>query len=136
MKKIYGMILFFTVLLALIIGIVLVIKFTEKTTEKPKFDLKALEKELTEAGNKLVVIDFFAIWCGPCKLINPKFEEMSKKLKSVVFLKVDVDQSQDIAAKFHISAMPTFYFMKTMQNITKMIGSDVEHLQTLIDKYA
>ena len=137
MKKIYGVILFFTVLLALIIGIVLVIKFSEKTPEKPKFDLKSLDEELTKAGNKLVVIDFFAIWCGPCNLINPKFEEISQKMKkTVVFISVDVDQSLDIAEKFHISAMPTFYFMKNKQNITKMIGSDVEHLQKLIDKYA
>ena len=137
MKKIYSIILICSVLLVLIIGIVLVVEFTEKVPEKPKFHLKDLEKKLKEAGHKLVVIEFLAIWCGPCNLINPKFEEISKKLKkTVVFISVDVDQSLDIAEKFHISAMPTFYFMKNKQNITKMIGSDVEHLQKLIDKYA
>ena len=136
MKKIYSIILICSVLLVLIIGIVLVVEFTEKVPEKPKFHLKDLEKKLKEAGHKLVVIEFLAIWCGPCKVINPKFDEMSKKVKNVVFIKVDVDESQDIAEKFHISAMPEFYFMKNMQNITKMIGSDVERLQTLINKYA
>ena len=79
MKKIYSVILICSVLLVLIIGIVLVVEFTEKVPEKPKFHLKDLEKKLKEAGHKLVVIEFLAIWCGPCRVIKPKFDEMSKK---------------------------------------------------------
>jgi len=59
------------------------------------------------------VIDFFATWCGPCKMIAPPIEEMSKTLENVVFLKVDVDEAEAAAQEFNISAMPTFIFMKS-----------------------
>merc|ERR1711994_1026486 len=71
-----------------------------------------LNKELADAGRKLVVIDFYATWCGPCKMIAPKLEEMSKTKTNVVFLKVDVDEAEDVAMEYNISAMPTFLFMK------------------------
>ena len=58
------------------------------------------------------MIDFFATWCGPCKMIAPQIEEMSKSLENVVFLKVDVDEAEDAAQEFNVSAMPTFIFMK------------------------
>ena len=51
-------------------------------------DMDDLKKQLTEAGEKLVVIDFYATWCGPCKMIAPQIEEMEKAMADVVFLKV------------------------------------------------
>ena len=51
-------------------------------------DMDDLKKQLTEAGEKLVVIDFYATWCGPCKMIAPQIEEMEKAMDDVVFLKV------------------------------------------------
>ena len=71
-----------------------------------------LKQELKDAGDKLVVIDFYATWCGPCKVIAPKVEEMSSSMSNVVFLKVDVDENEDAAGEYNISAMPTFIFMK------------------------
>ena len=49
---------------------------------------------MADAGNKLVVVDFFATWCGPCKLIAPVLETISNENKSVVVLKVDVDENE------------------------------------------
>ncbi|KYN44617.1 Thioredoxin-2, partial [Trachymyrmex septentrionalis] len=71
-----------------------------------------LETKLKDAGNNLVVIDFFAVWCGPCKMIGPLIEELSKEMLDVVFLKIDVDECEDIAAKYEITSMPTFVFIK------------------------
>ncbi|KAK0098047.1 hypothetical protein PV326_011582 [Microctonus aethiopoides] len=71
-----------------------------------------LKKRLEDAGDALVVIDFFATWCGPCKIIAPQFEELSKKHSSVIFLKVDVDENDEISATYEVSSMPTFVFIK------------------------
>ena len=71
-----------------------------------------LEGKLKEAGANLVVIDFFAEWCGPCKMIAPVIEEMEAQMSNVKFLKVDVDENEDVAAHYQITAMPTFIFIK------------------------
>ena len=75
-------------------------------------DMGDLQSQLTAAGGKLVVIDFFATWCGPCKMIAPKIEQMAGSMANVVFLKVDVDEAEDVAQEYNISAMPTFIFLK------------------------
>ena len=66
---------------------------------------------------KLVVIDFFATWCGPCKMISPKIEAMAGEMSNVVFIKVDVDEAEDVAQEYNISAMPTFVFLKNGQKV-------------------
>lgn len=50
--------------------------------------------QLESAGSKLVMVDFYATWCGPCKVIAPKIEKMSQEFKDVVFMKVDVDKNE------------------------------------------
>ena len=61
-----------------------------------------VNNQLTNAGGKLVVIDFFATWCGPCKMIAPHLEEMDKTMDDVVFLKVDVDECEDISEEYKV----------------------------------
>ncbi|RCN26990.1 thioredoxin, partial [Ancylostoma caninum] len=67
---------------------------------------------LNESPDSLVVIDFYATWCGPCKIMGPKFLKLSNEFTSVVFVKVDVDESEDIVSRFDIKVMPTFIFMR------------------------
>ena len=60
--------------------------------------------QLQSAGTHLVVVDFFATWCGPCKTIAPKIEKMSDEFKdSVVFLKVDVDKNEVSQSMFTVT---------------------------------
>uniref|UniRef100_A0A674JDP1 Thioredoxin domain-containing protein n=1 Tax=Terrapene triunguis TaxID=2587831 RepID=A0A674JDP1_9SAUR len=68
--------------------------------------------ELTSAGDKLVVVDFSATWCGPCKMIKPFFHSLCEKFPDVVFLEVDVDDAQDVALECAVQCMPTFQFYK------------------------
>ena len=63
--------------------------------------------------NKHVVIDFSAEWCGPCKMFEPIFKEVSSEFEGkVAFLKIDVDEHQNIAAKYNIRSIPTLISLK------------------------
>ena len=55
---------------------------------------EAFQKALAAAGDKLIVVEFSATWCGPCKMIKPFFQSLSEKYSSVVFLEIDVDDCQ------------------------------------------
>jgi thioredoxin 1 len=94
-----------------------------------------LKTKLKEAGNSLVVIDFFAVWCGPCKIIGPRIEELSKELKDVIFLKVDVDECEDIAAEYEISSMPTFIFIKEGNVLETFSGANYDKLKNTVQKH-
>ena len=83
--------------------------------------LDSLKSELANAGDKLVVIDFYATWCGPCKVIAPKVVEMAASMDNVVFLKVDVDENEDASQEYKITAMPTFLFFKNGEKVQKYI---------------
>ncbi|KAK0090587.1 hypothetical protein PV325_010553 [Microctonus aethiopoides] len=94
-----------------------------------------LKKRLEDAGDALVVIDFFATWCGPCKIIAPQFEELSKKHSSVIFLKVDVDENDEISATYEVSSMPTFVFIKKGEVVHQFAGASANKLIEAIEKY-
>ncbi|XP_076580923.1 thioredoxin b [Chaetodon auriga] len=88
--------------------------------------LDSFKSFLKDAGDKLVVVDFWATWCGPCKQIGPLFEEESKKPenKNVVFLKVDVDDAPDVSEYCKISCMPTFQFYKNEEKVFEFSGAN------------
>merc|ERR1712070_35486 len=87
------------------------------------------------SGPKAVLIDFTATWCGPCKMIAPFFEDLSKKFENVVFAKVDVDELDDVAAQAGIEAMPTFQVYKDGAKVDEMTGAVKEKLEALAAKY-
>ncbi|RLU26353.1 hypothetical protein DMN91_000147 [Ooceraea biroi] len=94
-----------------------------------------LKSRLEKAGTNLVVIDFFAVWCGPCKIIGPKIEELSKELQDVVFLKIDVDECEDLAAEYDIASMPTFVFIKEGKVLETFAGANYDKLKSTIQKH-
>ncbi|KAM9081597.1 thioredoxin isoform 1-T1 [Megaptera novaeangliae] len=67
----------------------------------------AFQEALNSAGEKLVVVDFSATWCGPCKMIKPFFHSLSEKYSNVVFLEVDVDDCQGTRARALVWEDPT-----------------------------
>ncbi|XP_044143550.1 thioredoxin-like [Bufo gargarizans] len=91
--------------------------------------LEEFKTALKEAGDKLVVVDFTATWCGPCKMIGPFFDTLSTKYADVVFLKVDVDDAADIAAECDIKCMPTFRFYKNEKQVHEFSGANQTTLE-------
>ena len=84
--------------------------------------------EIPQQGS--VVIDFFAEWCGPCKRIAPFFEQLADEYVGVTFVKVDVDESEDLVSQYGISAMPTFVFLKDGKVVKKVEGADMKGLES------
>ncbi|XP_062099081.1 thioredoxin H-type-like [Humulus lupulus] len=87
-------------------------------------------------SKKLVVVDFTASWCGPCRVIAPILTDLAKKNSSVIFLKVDVDELQDVAKEWEIEAMPTLLFLKEGKVIDKIVGARKDELIDKVAKHA
>lgn len=83
------------------------------------------KQAIQAAGSKAVFVDFFATWCGPCRAIAPKYEELSNTYSHALFLKVDVDELDDIAQEQGVSAMPTFMCFKDKQKKEEIRGGSV-----------
>ncbi|KAL9716660.1 hypothetical protein Ac2012v2_001112 [Leucoagaricus gongylophorus] len=79
-----------------------------------------------------VVIDFWADWCGPCRMISPFFEELSDNTEGVKFCKVDVDAQLEIAQECGIQAMPTFMLFKDGEKRSEFRGALKPKLEELI----
>jgi thioredoxin len=88
--------------------------------------------ELAAAESKLVVVDFTAEWCGPCKRIAPLVDELSTKYPRAVFLKVDVDVCTETASTHSVTAMPTFIFFKNGSVVDKLEGADNTALEAKV----
>uniref|UniRef100_A0A0B6Z3T6 PITH domain-containing protein n=1 Tax=Arion vulgaris TaxID=1028688 RepID=A0A0B6Z3T6_9EUPU len=91
--------------------------------------------ELSSAGTKLVVADYFATWCGPCRAIAPTFADLSTRYPRAVFLKIDVDQCQETAQREGVSAMPTFIFYRNKTKVDMIRGADATLLEEKIKKW-
>ena len=70
----------------------------------------------------VVVVDFFATWCGPCKMLAPVIDELSGELENVNFVKVEIDQSMDLAQKFKIVSVPTLKVFKNGEEVDTLMG--------------
>ena len=80
-------------------------------------------KESVEENQGVVVVDFFATWCGPCKMLAPVFEQAGEEMKNdATFLKVDIDQSLEIAQQFKISTVPTMIIFKDGKPVESLVG--------------
>ncbi len=75
------------------------------------------------ANNDLLLVDFWAEWCGPCKSMHPIFTRMAKKYKRVRFARVNVDNAQDIASKYGVQSIPTFIMFKNGEIANTMVGA-------------
>ncbi|MGI6073725.1 MAG: thioredoxin [Fermentimonas sp.] len=86
--------------------------------------------------DKLVVIDFWAEWCGPCKMVGPIIDEIAEEYKDkIVVGKVDVDNNDETTAKYGIRNIPTVLFIKNGEIVDKVVGAGSKSMFTdKIDK--
>ena len=81
-------------------------------------------------GEKPVLVDFFATWCGPCKMFAPTFDEFAGEHDEIACVKVDVDQCGDLARRFGIMSIPTIILIKNGEAVKKNVGTlDYEELE-------
>ncbi|MEE9241748.1 MAG: thioredoxin [Nitrosopumilaceae archaeon] len=88
-------------------------------------------------SDKPVFVDFWAEWCGPCRMVSPTVEELSKEYKDKVnFVKVNVDQNNELASKYNIFSIPTLAIFRDGKVIAQTAGAaSKESLRTYIDKH-
>jgi len=84
---------------------------------------------------KLVVVDWFATWCGPCQAIAPVYEQLSVEHKGVVFIGADIEEMPDASAQAGVQAVPCFHFIKGNELVAVLTGADEVKLKELIKQH-
>ncbi|KAI6657229.1 Thioredoxin [Oopsacas minuta] len=85
-------------------------------------------------GNDKVVVDYYAVWCGPCNAFSPKFIELEAEFPTIKFLKVDVDKCPGISKEYKIAAMPTFLTFHKEDQFDKLVGANEKKLRNILQK--
>ncbi|MCB1327597.1 MAG: thioredoxin [Spirochaetales bacterium] len=89
-----------------------------------------------ETGSGTVLVDFWAEWCGPCRMVSPIVEELSKEIPQVTFAKLNIDENQAVAQKMGITSIPTLVLYKDGQPVDKVIGlMPKPQLKSFVEKH-
>lgn len=95
----------------------------DKTKGAVHLDAASFDKALEEAGDMPVLVDFYADWCGPCRMAAPIIEEMAEEYAGkAVIAKVDVDANNELAGKFSVMSIPTVIVFKQSKEVKRQTG--------------
>ena len=84
-------------------------------------------------SDKIIVVDFFATWCGPCKMLGPVVEQAAGEMSDVQFYKVDIDEEMELAQRYQIMSVPTLLFFKNGEPVKKSVGAvSLQELKSMI----
>lgn len=117
-------VLFIAVLIGISLG-------TGKKAEKTKVEAANSVIPVTSANfeqevlnsDKRVLVDFYADWCGPCKILSPRVAEIANENKDLKVVKINVDQNEDLARKYNISSMPTLLVIEKGKELNRVVGA-------------
>ena len=89
-------------------------------------------KKYNELTNDLTLVDFYATWCGPCRMLSPVLEEVTE----IDVIKVDVDEERDLSLQYKINVVPTLILLKDKQEVSRKQGyMDLDELNNWINQY-
>ena len=93
-------------------------------------------KLLKDYPDKIIIIDFWAVWCGPCMFFHPIFKKLQKEFqKDFIFVKINVDENPTLAMKYQITGIPTTLFIKNDEIVNKVVGSmNYDGMKKVLDK--
>ena len=91
-----------------------------------------------EASDKPVLVDFWAEWCAPCRMLTPTFEKLAEKYgNEITFVKVNVDDLPDVAAKYAVRSIPTLLLLRRGNVLEQMVGTrSYTELARVLDRHA
>lgn len=93
-------------------------------TEQLTVNRDTFQTEIDKHAGKQIIVDFWATWCGPCRIVGPILEKIDAENDDLVVLKIDVDANPDVSAAFGIQSIPTMLFFKDgVQNKPALIGA-------------
>ena len=87
---------------------------TKITSEN--FEIEVLKSE------KTVLVDFYADWCGPCKMLSPVVDEVAQENEDIKVVKINVDEAQNVAMKYNIMSIPTLVVIKNSREVARSVG--------------
>lgn len=93
----------------------------ERTMEVLKVTSENFEEEVLKS-DKTVLIDFYADWCGPCKMLSPIIEAVANENEEIKVVKIDVDSAQDLAIEYQVMSIPTIVVIKNGQEVNRTVG--------------